>query len=123
MQKSGVQVMLMIAGAGLMLASGCADPRVSNQGGGSLLSAGTKAASGNLAGLTADEWQILLDNAPSLASQFGVNLGDITIPVLSDDQAAQLTDCVNAAGITSFSSLDNLSSFNVTACKNLASLF
>lgn len=51
--------------AGLMSLGGCpsTDPRLSNQGGGSIVSAGSKVASGKISSLTPDEVQILTDAA------------------------------------------------------------
>ena len=50
----------LLLALGLSVATGCSvDPRTSNQGGGSLLSAGTKLMNHQIGSLTADEWQAL----------------------------------------------------------------
>lgn len=90
----------------LVTASGCiGDPRTSNQGGGTLLSAGSKLLAGNIRALTADEWQILGDNAPSLASQFGIDLGEFQVPSLTDEQAAAIVDFLNGYEIDTIDEL------------------
>lgn len=65
----------------LLLATGCGtDARTSNQGGGNILTAGTKVASGELTSLTPDEIQIIGDQL----SNFIPDAPDIE---LTDEQA------------------------------------
>lgn len=81
--------MKLVATAMLMSAvvtlTGCpvSDARTSNQGGGSLLTAGTKIAASNISGLTADEIQILGDTASEFNAQ---------VPALSDEQADAISE-------------------------------
>lgn len=90
--------MKLLAGAtllsGSILLTGCpvADPRTSNQGGGSILSAGTKIAGGNISGLTPDEIQIIGDAATSVNEQ---------VPTLSDEQADAISEFLVANNINS----------------------
>ncbi|HOB76308.1 MAG TPA: hypothetical protein PKG54_17495 [Phycisphaerae bacterium] len=80
----------------LAMTTGCVgDPRTSNQGGGTLLTAASKLMGGSLKSMTADEWQILADNLPTLAADFGINLGNLQIPSLTDEQAAAIVDFLN----------------------------
>ncbi len=65
----------------LLLATGCGtDPRTSNQGGGNIITAGSKVASGELTSLTPDEIQIIGDQL----SNFVPDAPDVE---LSDEQA------------------------------------
>jgi len=93
------RTVLFVFGMALLAAVAGCDPRTTNQGGGSLISAGLKLADHNIGDLTADEWQILVDNAPTLAQQFNVDLGDLEIPTLSDDQAAAIVSFLDEHGI------------------------
>lgn len=85
-------VLCTVAAALLTIMGGCtgADPRLSNQGGGSILSAGSKLVAGNIGDMNPDEWQIVGDNVATLATQFQNELGDVQIPILSDEQAAAI---------------------------------
>lgn len=87
-------ILSVLAGAFLLtMATGCVgDPRTSNQGGGNLLTAVSKLMDGQLQKLTPDEWQILGDNLPTLAAEYGIDPGDIQIPSLTDEQAAAIVD-------------------------------
>lgn len=101
-------IVLFLMGIGLLAETGCigaSDARTSNQGGGNLLSAASKLMEGNIGGLTPDEWQILGDNVPKLAAQYGIK--GINLPVLSDDQAAAIVDFLAAYQISTIDDLVN----------------
>jgi hypothetical protein len=84
-------LLFMLGAASLFPAAGCVtDARTSNQGGGSLLTAGNKLLDHQIGELTADEWQIVGDNLPVLAAEYGVNLQGYEIPMLTDEQAAAI---------------------------------
>jgi hypothetical protein len=106
--RSAIMVLACVA---LLGSAGCGlgDPRTSNQGGGTLLTAGAKVAGGNIGTLTADEWQILLDNAPTFApqfaTQFNIDVSTINWPVLTDEQAQAVVDFLTANNITTFTQL------------------
>jgi hypothetical protein len=96
---------LLAIGSAALLAGCSVDERTSNQGGGSLLSAGTKLLNHQIGSLTADEWQIIGDNLPALAAQFHVDLQGYEIPVLSDEQAAAIVDFLDAHNIETIEEL------------------
>jgi len=82
------------------------DPRTSNQGGGSLLTVGGKLSADNVGDLNADEWQILVDNLPSLAGLVGFEVPAGTdIPELSDEQAADLVNLLDQNNINTIAEL------------------
>lgn len=108
MTKRGLAFgLLSLVTVALLLPSvGCvADPRTSNQGGGSLLTAGTKLLGQRIGDLTADEWQIIGDNLPALVTQFNIDLQGYSIPVLDDDAAAAIVDFLNDHNIVTVDEL------------------
>lgn len=92
---------VVLAGLALSVASGCgsSDPRTSNQGGGTIISAGIKVTQQQLSTLTADEVQILADYA---ATQ---NPG---IPSLTDDQADMIVQFMDANDIDTFNDVSQI---------------
>lgn len=77
----------------LLLTTGCgADPRTSNQGGGNIITAGSKVASGELTSLTPDEIQILGDQL----SNFVEGAPDVD---LTDEQAEVIEQVLEENGI------------------------
>lgn len=88
---------------GLAALTGCpsADSRTSNQGGGSLISAGAKVAGSNMTDLTADEIQILGDVIASRSTRFaGVEI--------TDEQADAAVDFLDANNLDSVSEIKAL---------------
>lgn len=85
-------------GAGL---SGCGggDPRTSNQGGGSLVTAGLKITSNRISALTPDEIQILGDVAQSRNPD---------MPALTDEEAALIQEFLAANRINSLDDITKL---------------
>jgi hypothetical protein len=101
----------VLAFALLVSAVGCSttENRTANQGGGNLITAATKLSSNRISELTPDEWQILIDNAPTIAAQFGIDLGALaSLPQLSDEEAAALAELMIANGVNSFTDLQQL---------------
>lgn len=115
--RSGWQSLTCVLMAALLAATaGCpfSDPRTSNQGGGTIFTAGTKLYSGRIGDMTADEWQILTDNAAIIASQFGLDLGNLGCwPQLDDDQAAAVVEFLADNNVQSLADLQQL--FNKVA--------
>jgi len=109
---------------GLLAVAGCGptDTRLTNQGGGSLITAGLKVAEGNMCGLTADEWQIMADNAPSLAQQYGVQING-EIPQLTDEQAQGLVDYCTAHNLCTIEAIVNAVETTTEVPPELAALF
>lgn len=102
---------LVLAGAILAAAAGCPtlDPRTSNQGGGSIATAGAKLAGGKVGALNPDEWQIVTDSAPAIVSQFGIDLGALaSLPQLSDEQAAAIVALLEENGVNTLDDLERL---------------
>jgi hypothetical protein len=87
---------LFVAVTGCM---GSSDPRTSNQGGGNIITAGVKIATGEMTALTPDELQILGD---LVASQ------NPAVPTLDDDTAALLADFIDVNNLNSFDDINNL---------------
>lgn len=85
----------------LPMIAGCPDPRTSNQGGGSVLSAASKLSGGNVGDMTADEWQIAADNLPTLAEFAGIDVSQVEIPHITDEQAQAIVDFLLAYDIQS----------------------
>ena len=83
---------VILAGcAGLIVFSGgCfGDPRTTDQGGGSIITAGVKVATGQLASLTPDEIQIIGDNIANFITD--------AVPVeLTNEQAAAISEVLVA---------------------------
>lgn len=98
------------------------ESRLTNQGGGSLISAGLKAAQNDFCGLTADEWQILADNAPSLAQQYGIQI-NFDIPELTDEQAEGIVNYVNSHGLCTIDAIKNAAETTTEVPPELAALF
>jgi hypothetical protein len=81
----------------------------SNQGGGSLATVATKLYAQRVGDLNPDEWQILVASAPTLAGQFGFDLGDLeNLPEPTDEEAAALVAFLDAQGVETFEDLSNL---------------
>lgn len=88
----------------LSVLAGCfipLDPRTSNQGGGNILTATGKIASGQLGSLTPDEIQILADTA----AQANPQIPDIQ---LTDEQAQAASDFLKANNINTVEDIQNL---------------
>ena len=95
---------IAVASTAMLVAlTGCLslDPRTSNQGGGSLISAGAKVAGGSLATLTPDEIQILADEASNLSP-------DIQIPELTDDQAEVVSEFLQVNNVNTLNDIEQL---------------
>jgi len=111
MQRTVGNALLVLACLALVGSTGCfGEHRTSNQGGGTLISAGTKIASGSIGSITPDEWQILCDNAQTLAAQYGAQFGfdpsTVQFPVLTDEQAQAVVDFLADNGITTITQLE-----------------
>lgn len=88
----------------LSILTGCifpTDPRTSNQGGGNILTATGKIASGQLSSLTPDEIQILADTA----AQANPQIPDIQ---LTDEQAQAASDFLKANNVNTVEDVQNL---------------
>lgn len=102
------KVVLGVLSASVLLSiAGCpvaaTESRTNNQGGGSLITAGAKILGQNMSTLTADEIQILADKAAEFAP--ADKQEQLT---LSDEQAAAVTDFIDANGVDSVSDLEAL---------------
>lgn len=86
----------LVTALGLSLAAGCPtqDSRTSNQGGGSVISAATKFATGNLSGLTPDEIQVVGDFVAGVSPKFA----ELAV---TDEEAQAAVDFLVANGIDS----------------------
>lgn len=85
------------------LFTGCLglDPRTSNQGGGTLISAGAKVLSGSMSTLTADEIQIIGDEVASRSTRFnGLEI--------SDEQAEAASDFLVVNGLNTVAEIQAL---------------
>lgn len=92
-----------LAGLSLLSIAGCpgADSRTSNQGGGSIVSAAAKVASGQMTTLTADEVQILGDQIAARSTRFaGIEV--------SDEQADAAVDFLDANDLNTVSEIKAL---------------
>ncbi len=88
----------------LSILAGCLfplDPRTSNQGGGNILTATSKIASGQLASLTPDEIQILADTV----AQANPQIPDIQ---LTDEQAQAASDFLKANNVNTVEDVQRL---------------
>jgi hypothetical protein len=85
--------------------TGCPETRTSNQGGGSIVSAASKLAGGNVGDMTADEWQIAADNLPMLAEFSGIDVSSAQIPQITDEQAQAIVDFLAAYNIRTLEDL------------------
>ena len=103
-------ILLVLTVATLAGVLGCfADTRTSNQGGGSLLTVAAKLAQQDVGSLNADEWQILTDNAPTLASYVGADVSQVPdLPELTDEQAQAIVDFLSENNISTFNDLSSL---------------
>jgi len=102
---------VIVAAALLITAIGCfnLDPRTSNQGGGSLLTAVGKITSDRIGDLTADEFQILADQAADIVAQYEVDLGELGgLPALRDDQAAAIVQFLDDNNVRTEEDLERL---------------
>jgi hypothetical protein len=96
-----------LCAAGLLGIAGCPlqESRLTNQGGGNILSATGKIVSGTLSQLTPDEIQILADRVSTTLA----DLNNETEPVeLSDEQAQVVADFFSQNNVGSVSDLNGL---------------
>jgi len=100
----------LLTAAILISTAGCpqVDTRTSNQGGSNLISLGMKLGNNDLGGMNPDDWQVLTDNLPQFATLLGIDTGGITLPAMSDEEAAALDAFLEANGVASIEDLDNL---------------
>ncbi len=125
LRRNGIYV---LAAAILITTTGCpalVASRTSNQGGGNILTVGAKLGSDSIGTLNPDEWQILTDNAATIAQQYGANLGGIgSIPSLTDAEAAAVVTLLDENGVNTFNDLqllaDDIAAGNVTVPPELA---
>jgi hypothetical protein len=128
-QRTASFALLAVVSAALLVTgSGCSvDARTSNQGGGTLLTASSKLLNHQIGTLTADEWQLVGDNLPTLAAQFNIDLQGYEIPVLTDEQAAAIVDFLHSHDINTVEELQTaIESGAITEAdlpEELASLF
>ena len=86
---------LLVSASGLLAGCPGLNPRTSNQGGGTLISAGAKVVSGTMTTLTADEIQILGDEVASRSTRFnGIDISDEQAEAASDFLVANDLDTV-----------------------------
>ena len=86
---------LLVSASGLFAGCPGLDPRISNQGGGTLISAGAKVIGGTMTTLTADEIQILGDEVASRSTRFnGIDISDEQAEAASDFLVANDLDTV-----------------------------
>lgn len=101
-----------LAGLASLTLGGCpiGDPRLTNQGGGSLLTVAGKALGGNLSAITPDEIQVITD--------FAIAQTNAPIDPVPDDVAETVVDLINQNNINTLAELENLinnpETFNVT---------
>lgn len=80
-----------------------------NQGGGSIISVASKISGDDFGGMTADEWQIVTIYAPTLADQFGIDLGEFgDLPILSDEEAEALVEFLDENNVTTYTDMQVL---------------
>jgi hypothetical protein len=93
---------LLLGAFSLTLLTGCpsADPRLRNQGGGSLVSAGLKIAQNRIHQLTPDELQILADAVVARTPDLDV--------VVTDEQAADAVAFIQENNLKSVSDVEAL---------------
>jgi hypothetical protein len=95
-------ILTVVAAILIVLTSCMASPdRLSNQGGGTVLSAVAKVASDDLTSLTPDEIQLLAEGVEDL-------LPDIDLPPLTDEQAQAVVDLLDEFDLDS---LDDVAVF------------
>ncbi len=90
-----------MAGASLLLLTGCFSmpwSRTGNQGGGTIVTAASKLVNDNLGAITPDEVQLLTDVA--------TQIGGVSTPAVTDEQAAAVVTFLSDNGITSFDTLE-----------------
>lgn len=103
-------VCLFAAGV-LITTTGCpmVNTRTTNQGGGSLITAGTKLVNNRVGALNPDEWQILTDNAPTIAANFGIDLGVLgSLPQMTDEEASAIVGFLVDNNVMTFEDFDRL---------------
>ena len=117
--------MLALTAALLALVAGCpqADPRTTNQGGGNIITAGGKLATGNVGDLNPDEWQVVIDNVEAFTELAEADIGDVEITELSDDEAQAIVDFLDTNGIQTLEDLENLDVSELDVPDILADLF
>lgn len=94
------KIALAAAAASLAGIAGCpttGESRTENQGGGSVVTAGIKVLNSNLAALTADEVQILVDRVDERKPNITIDL--------TDEQAQAIVDFLADNGLTSISAV------------------
>lgn len=95
-------ILTVVAATLIVLTSCMASPdHLSNQGGGTILSAVAKVASDDLTSLTPDEIQLLAEGADGL-------LPDVDLPPLTDEQAQAVADVLDEFDLDS---LDDVAVF------------
>ena len=103
MRRKSFSLVLVVAAS--TFATGCLSAasvdRTNNQGGGSVVTAGAKIASGKIGNLTADEIQLVHDKALELNP-------DLSVPELTDDQAAAAVEFLDANGLDTLDDVVNL---------------
>ncbi len=95
-----------LGAAGLTVClTGCptTDARTSNQGGGSLISAGAKVLGGEISNLTPDELQVAADTAADITDD-----PQLAGFVLGDDDAAAIVDFLELNGINTVDDIQRL---------------
>ena len=96
---TGMIAITLVGIAGCPMAA--APTRTSNQGGGNIVTAGAKIAGGSITSLTPDELQVITDKAVELNP-------DITIPEVTDEQAAAAVDFIVANDLNTLDDVVNL---------------
>lgn len=111
-QTAKFGIVTLAAALSLATVGGCpgSDARTSNQGGGSLLSAGSKVLNERLSSLTPDEVQI--------ATDIILTQPDSLIDPLTDDQAQAIVNILNDNNLNSLddiqNAIDNPGNFNIS---------
>lgn len=100
----------ILTAAVLISTAGCpqVESRTNNQGGSNVVSLGLKLASDDIGGMNPDDWQVLTDNLPEFASVLGVDTAGISLPSMSDDEAAALDTLLESSGVTGIEDLQQL---------------
>ena len=113
MARKRRMIVCLLSAVALPMIVGCPDARTNNQGGGSVLTVASKIqinpSDPPIGELNPDEWQIVTDNLPTLIQISGLSIpADLVLPSLTDEQAQDLADFLDANGITNFSQLSTL---------------
>ena len=100
----------VLAAAILITIAGCAglDSRTGNQGGSNIVSVGLHLANDTLGAMNPDDWQVLTDNLPQFASTLGIDIGNASLPPMSDDEAAALVAFLDANGANTTEDIQSL---------------